>query len=311
MRIVFMGTPEFAVPTLQRLLLNNYPVAAVYTQPDRPAGRKQAPVPSPVKRLAMQWGLPVEQPESLKTPEAEARLAACEPDLVVVAAYGQILTPEILAVPARGTVNVHASLLPRHRGATPVAASLLAGEDITGVSILLVEPRLDAGPVLARAAVSVAPYDNTGTLTAKLAGVGAGLLLEALTGWQRGDIVPAPQDEAQATYIHRISKDAGEIDWKLTAPEIWNRVRAYNPWPGSYTYWKGRQLKIKGAVVADRAERAAPGEVVSLPGPAPVGIGTADGILGLLTVQLEGKRAVSAAEFLRGQREFIGAQLPS
>ncbi len=310
MRIVFMGTPAFAVPSLAGLLRSGYQVAAVYTQPDRPAGRGRALLPSPVKQLAAAHGLPVAQPESLKTPEAAVYLAALQPDLVVVAAYGQILTPEVLAVPPKGTVNVHASLLPKHRGATPVAAALLAGEEITGVSILQVVPKLDAGPVLAAAAVTVAPYDNTGTLTAKLATVGAGLLQEALVGWRRGDIVPRPQDEAQATYIHRIAKDAGEIDWSLAAREIFNRVRAYTPWPGCYTRWQGRQLRVTAAVPLPAAG-VAPGRVVALEdAAAPVGVGTGDGVLGLLTVQLEGKRAMSAADFLHGQRDFIGAQLP-
>ena len=309
MRIVFMGSPGFAVPSLEHLVRSGYDVVGVYTQPDRPAGRGRAPAPPPVKDSALLMGLPVFQPESLRAPEALAQLEELKPDIIVVCAFGQILTQAVLDIPPRQCVNVHFSLLPRHRGASPVAAAILAGDEFTGVSIQLVRVKLDTGPILARAAVPISPYDNTGSLTEKLALVGADLLLEALNGWRRNEITPRPQDEAEATYFSRIDKDSGEIDWSLPAVEIWRSVRAYYPWPGSYTTWRGRQLKIIEAEALPEEKSPGSGRVVALSGQR-VGIGTGDGLLGLLRVQLEGKKAMSAADFLHGQRGFTNSVLP-
>ncbi len=310
MRIVFMGSPEFAVPSLEYLILNGNQVVAVYTQPDRPAGRGRTLVSSPVKEAALRWGLPVMQPDSLKSAEAVSQLADLKPDVIVVCAFGQILPQSVLDIPPYGCINVHPSLLPRFRGASPIAAAILAGEEFTGVSIMLQEAGLDTGPVLARAAVPVMRQDNTGTLTEKLSLVGAHLLQEALSGWLRHEIVPQPQNEAEATYFPRITKEEGEIDWRLPAVETWRRVRAFNPWPGCYTTWRGKQLKIIEAVPLP--EKSEVGRVVALPGEGTVpGVGTGDGILGMLRVQLEGKRVMSAAEFIRGQRDFIESVLPS
>jgi methionyl-tRNA formyltransferase len=312
LRLIFMGSPEFAVPSLERLILAGYDIVAVYTQPDRPAGRGRAMVPPPVKRASLERGLAVVQPDSLKTDEAVSRLAGFKPDIVVVCAFGQILTQAVLDVPPLQCVNVHFSLLPRHRGASPVAAAILAGDEFTGVSIQLVRVKLDTGPVLASAAVAISPRDNTGTLTGKLAVVGAQLLDEAMVGWLRQEREPRPQDDAQATYIRRIKREEGEIDWRQPAGEIWRQVRAFNPWPGSYTLWRGRQLKVLEAVPVPVNDKPEPGRVVSLSGSeAAVGVGTDDGVLGILMVQIEGKKAMAAADFLRGQREFIGARLPS
>ncbi len=312
MRIVFMGSPAFAVPTLKHLVLNNYDVAAVYTQPDRPAGRGRAPVPPPVKVAASEMGLRVVQPENLKTEDAIAQLAEFKPDIITVCAYGQILPKAVLDIPTYRCLNVHFSLLPRHRGASPVASALLAGDDITGVTIIIVEPKLDTGPVLARAAVAVSPQDNTGTLTEKLAKVGANLLLEALKGWVRGEITPLPQDESQASYFRRIKKEEGEIDWNLPVVMIQRRVRAYNPWPGCYTTWRGKQVKIIAAEAWPEMRSTGAGRVIALPEDGEgLGIGTGEGVLSVLRLQLEGKKAVTAAEFIRGQRDFIGERLPS
>jgi methionyl-tRNA formyltransferase len=312
MRVVFMGSPTAAVPSLERLVMEGYDVAAVCTQPDRPAGRGKASMATPVKEAARRLGVPVVQPESLRSAEAIARLAELRPEIIIVCAYGQILPQAVLGMPPRRCVNVHFSLLPRHRGASPVAAAILAGDEFTGVTIMLVEKRLDTGPLLAAGAVPIQPWDNTGTLTGKLSLVGAGLLIEALSGWQRGEITPRPQDEAAATYFREVSKDAGKIDWGRPAVEIWRLVRAYQPWPGGYTTWRGRQLKIIEAAVL--AAEAGPGEgrVIELAGGrAAFGIGTGQGVLGLLRVQLEGRKAMSGEEFLRGQRDFIGSVLPS
>jgi len=312
LRIVFMGSPGFAVPSLERLILAGYEVVGVYTQPDRPAGRGRTLVLPPVKESAIKLGLPVFQPENLRSAEALAQLTELKPDVIVVCAFGQILTQAVLDIPPYQCVNVHFSLLPRHRGASPVVAAIMAGDEFTGVSIQLVRKKLDTGPVLTRAAVPITPRDNTGSLTDKLSLVGAHLLLEALNGWLRGEITPRPQNEDEATYFSRITKEEGGIDWSLTAVEIWRRVRAFYPWPGCYTTWRGKQLKIIEAVMLHEGGAPGAGRVTALPGgEAGLGIGTGDGILGVLGVQLEGKKAMSADEFLLGQRDLIGAVLPS
>ncbi len=309
MRIIFMGSPEFAVPPLRHLLLSRYPVVAVYTQPDRPAGRGRPPAAPPVKRLALEWGLAVRQPESLRRPEAVAELADLSPDVIVVAAYGQILPPSVLAIPRCGSLNIHPSLLPRFRGASPVAAAILAGDEFTGVSIMLMDKGMDTGAVLGQAQIPVADGDTTGSLTAKLARVGAGMLLELLPRHLSGGIVPRPQDEARASYCRPVPKEAGEISWGLPAKELARRVRAYNPWPGAYTRWQGRRLKILSAVLLAGEAGQPAGQVVSLGDGSAFGVATGEGVLAVCELQLEGKRVVSAAEFLHGQRGFIGAEL--
>ncbi len=305
-----MGTPEFAVPPLEYLVLSHHQVVAVYTRLDKPAGRSGAPVPSPVKKAAERLGLLVVQPESLKKPEAVAQLAGFHPDVMVLAAFGQILPQSILTIPAFGSLNVHPSLLPKFRGASPVASALLAGDDFTGVSIMLMDKGIDTGPVLARAAIAISSWDNAGTLTTKLSLLGARLLQEVLVRWLRHEITPQPQNEAEATYCKPIAKEMGEIDWHLPAVALWRRVRAYNPWPGYYTWWQGRRLKIMAALPLSGVTEA--GRVVRVAEPlVGFGVGTGNGVLGVSEVQLEGKRVMSAAEFLRGQREFSGTVLPS
>lgn len=308
-----MGTPEFAVPPLEHLILNRHQVMAVYTQPDRPAGRSRRLVSSPVKEAARLWNLPVVQPVSLKRAEVVAQLAEFAPDVIVVAAFGQILPPSVLDLPRYGCINIHPSLLPRFRGASPVAAAILAGDEFTGVSIMLMERGLDTGPVLSRAQIAILAEDTTGSVSDKLSRIAARLLQEVLVRWVQGAITPQPQNEAEATYCGVITRDEGEIDWHLPAIDIWRRVRAFQPWPGCYTKWRGKQLKIIDAVPL--SEEGAVGRVAALspavgrPG-AVFGIGSGEGILGVCRVQLEGKRVMPAAEFIRGQRQFIGATLP-
>jgi methionyl-tRNA formyltransferase len=312
LRIVFMGSPQFSVPSLEQLVINKFDIVAVYTQPDRPAGRGRGLAVSPVKAAALKWGLNVLQPESVGSEQALAELAALKPDVIVVCAFGQILPQALLDIPPRQCLNVHFSLLPRHRGASPVAAAILAGDAFTGVSVQLVRHKLDTGPVLAAASIPILPADNTGSLTEKLSIVGAHLLQEALTGWLRGEIKPLPQDEKCADYFGRVKKEDGEIDWHLSAEEIWRRVRAYYPWPGAYTYWKGKQLKINAAAVLPGGDSKEAGRVIALPtSEGGVGITTSNGVLILLNVQYSGKKAMPAAEFIRGQRDFTGSKLPS
>ena len=308
-----MGSPEFAVPSLTGLVRDGHEVVAVYTQPDKPAGRGRQPAGSPAKAAALALGLPVVQPATLRTPESVSGLKALYPDALVVAAYGKLLPSEVLAVPRRGAVNVHPSLLPRWRGAAPVAAAILAGDEFSGVSIMVMDVGLDTGPVLAQAQVPVAPWDDTGSLTGKLARVGAAMLGDVLAAWSQGELKARPQDESGATLSRPITKEQGEIDWQGSARDIWRRVRAFRPWPGTYTRWRGQRLDILGALPLEGPGTDRVGEVVALsglPAAAAFGIATGSGILGVLQVRLEGKREMTAAEFRRGQRDFIGAVLP-
>ena len=311
MRVLFMGTPEFAVTPLEHLCLNRYRVVAVYTQPDRPAGRGRSLSLSPVKATALARDIPVVQPASLKEAAVVAQLAGFRPDIIVVAAFGQILPPPVLDIPRYGCLNLHPSLLPRFRGAAPAAAAILAGDESTGVSIMLMDSGLDTGPVLARKPVEIAPQDTTGSLTDKLSQVAARLLPEVMVGWTKGEIKPRPQNEAEVTYCQALTKKDGEIDWRRPAEAIGRQVRACQPWPGGYTRWQGKRLEIVEAVPLPRGKHLEAGQVVALKKEgAAFGVNTGAGILGVLRVQLEGKRAMSATEFLRGQRPFIGAVLP-
>ena len=310
-----MGSPEFAVPPLEHLILGGYQVVAVYTQPDRPAGRGRGLVSPPVKRAALARGLPVVQPPSLKEVGVVEQLRGFNPDAIVVAAFGQILPQSVLGLPRLGCINIHPSLLPRFRGASPVAAAILAGGEFTGVSIMLMDEGLDSGPVLARAQIPISASDTTGSLTTKLSWLGAGLLGEVLVGWMRGELTPQPQNEAEASHCGSITKEEGEIDWRLPAIDIWRRVRAFNPWPGCYTRWRGKKLDIIEAVPLTEERTFKVGRVVDLASvpegsKAAFGVYTGGGVLGILKVQLEGKQALYAADFLRGQREFMGAVLP-
>ncbi|MCK4368726.1 MAG: methionyl-tRNA formyltransferase [Dehalococcoidales bacterium] len=310
-----MGSPEFAVPPLEHLILGGYQVVAVYTPPDRPAGRGRALVSPPVKRAALARGLPVVQPPSLKEVGVVEQLRGFNPDAIVVAAFGQILPQSVLGLPRLGCINIHPSLLPRFRGASPVAAAILAGGEFTGVSIMLMDEGLDSGPVLARAQIPISASDTTGSLTTKLSWLGAGLLGEVLVGWMRGEFTPHPQNEAEASHCGSITKEEGEIDWHLPAIDIWRRVRAFNPWPGCYTRWRGKKLDIIEAVPLTEERTFKVGRVVDLASvpegsKAAFGVYTGGGVLGILKVQLEGKQALYAADFLRGQREFMGAVLP-
>lgn len=308
-RTVFMGTPEFAVPSLMALAAAGYELVGVYTRRDQPAGRGQQLAESPVKRAARDLGLPIRQPATLREPAAQAELAALAPDLIVVAAYGLILPQTVLDLPRFGCVNVHGSLLPRHRGAAPIAAAILAGDAEAGVSIMLMDAGVDTGPVLSTAALPIADGDTTGTLTPRLAELGADLLIRTLPRWLAGGVTPEPQPAAGASFAPRLGKRDGVIDWAEPAWLIERRVRAYQPWPAAHTHWRGQTLKVLRAEVGGpEAGGQAAGTVIGGPG-GQVGVVTGEGVLWLREVQLAGKRALPAAAFVAGARGFIGSRL--
>jgi methionyl-tRNA formyltransferase len=314
-RIVFMGSPEFALPTLRGLIESGHRVVSVVTQPDRPAGRGRGLRPPPAKELARAHGLPVLQPERVNAPEALAALRALAPDAIVIAAYGQILKQPLLDLPQRGALNVHASLLPKYRGAAPSAAAILAGEQETGVTILEVMLKLDAGPVLAQRPLPIEPHDTTGTLNEKLAALGAGLLIEVLPAWERGDLTPQPQDEAQASNAPTVQREDAVIDWSLPAVDVWRRVRAYQPWPVAMTRVGGEPLRILEAWPLTADPDAPPGTVLPLPeaAEAPAGAGFAvrcgQGVLAVVRAQRAGRRALTGEELLRGFQGLLGKRL--
>lgn len=322
MRIVFMGTPEFAVPALEKLVENHYEISAVVTQPDRPVGRGRALAPSPVKAFAVSHQLPVLQPESLKKPGIDGKLRTLRPDVIIVVAFGQLLPKQVLEIPPLGCLNVHPSLLPKYRGPSPVAGAILAGESKTGVTIMLMDEGWDTGPILAQRPVAILPDDTTGSLEKKLSLVGAELLIDVLPRWAAGQIKPQPQNPNQATYTKPITKNDGRIDWRMPADELALRCRAFNPWPSCFTFFGGKLLKILRArpylkwrpedVVA---EALVPGKVIEVQvpngagGEKAIGVVTGRGVLLLQEVQLEGGRPMPIEQFVRGQRGFVGSVL--
>lgn len=311
-RVIFMGTPEFAVPSLRGVVEASAPgvlwpaglaVVGVVTRVDRPSGRGQQVIDSPVKRFALSEGLTVLQPGSLRLPESLSLLDTLKPHVIIVAAFGQILPPAILRLPTRGCLNVHASLLPRWRGASPIAAAIRAGDEETGVTIMAMDEGLDTGGIVASRSMQIAPDDTTGTLTGKLAELGARVLKETLPAWLAGHITPTPQDEAGATLTRPLRKEEGYLDWRRPATELARTVRAVTPWPGASTAWNGKRLKIVEATAIDRETSLAPGTCFRLPAGDPRGplaCACGEGALALGVIQLEGKRALTSAEALRG-----------
>ena len=308
-RIVFMGTPQFAVTILESLLRNSCQVVAAYTQPDKRAGRGRTVAFPAVKKLALERQIPVIQPETLESSEVVEQLANLQPELIIVAAFGFILPQKVLSLPEFGCLNVHPSLLPRHRGPSPIANAILCGDELTGVTIMLMGTGLDTGPILAQKKVGISFMDTTGSLGTRLADMGAELLLETLPKWLGGELKPCPQDETQATYSKLITTDDAEIDWHLSAVELWKRVRAYNPWPSCHTWYQGKRLMVHKAIPVGDDGTGKVGEVIALAEQPGTGVITGQGTLGLCQVQLEGKRAVAVNDFLRGQRDFIGCVL--
>ena len=314
--VVFMGSPEVAIPVLEAVLGlgSGWPVVGVYTAPDRragrgrPAGRGRESRSAPVKAFAVTRGLGVLSPTRLTAPGEVERFEALGADLVVLAAYGLLLPKPFLEGPRFGAVNVHPSLLPRHRGAAPVAATILAGDPATGVSVIVMDEGLDTGPVLARSApVALDGTERTAGLTARLFALGAGLLAEVLPRYVVGEAMPQRQGEG-ATLVKRLSKADGDLDWDQPAARLERQVRAYDPWPGSATTWRGARFEVLDAEVA-AAPGLVPGLVIDLDGA--VGVGTGDGLLVLRSVRLAGRPETTAAEFVRGHRGFVGATLPN
>ncbi|MDX1615801.1 MAG: methionyl-tRNA formyltransferase [Candidatus Promineifilaceae bacterium] len=306
-RVVFMGTPDFAVPSLQALL-GTQEVVGVVTQPDRPAGRGRQLQPPPVKDLALEASVPVYQPKSLRPPEAAGLLHEWRPDVIVVAAFGQILRPHVLNLPPHGCVNVHASLLPRWRGAAPIQHAILAGDSETGISLMLMDEGLDTGPVYVQRAILIRERETAASLHDRLARLGAELLAESLDAILLGQLEAIAQDETLATYAPLIKKEDGAIDWQQPAAAIDRLIRAMTPWPGAFSSWQGRRLELVAARPApERVNEAAPGQVLAHD--AGAAVATGQGLLIPTVVQLAGKRAMAIEAFLHGHPDFVGSQL--
>ncbi len=302
--IVFMGSPDFAVPSL-RAIHKHYEIRGVITQPDRPSGRGRAIRQPAVKVAALDLGLSVLQPMRLREPEVLEQLQKWTPDLIVVAAFGQILRSEVLNLPAHGCINVHASLLPRWRGAAPIQACLINGDRETGVTIMKMDAGIDTGPLLNQKTTAIGPDETAGDLADRLAQLGAELLIETLPGYLEGYFQPMRQDDSLATYAPMLKKEDGELDFNLAAFELERRVRAFQPWPGAFTYWQNQILKIKRASAAEHLETddaIIPGERYICSGlPA---IGTSQGLLVFEELQPAGKRSMPGAAFLSGARDW-------
>lgn len=296
-----MGSSDFAVKVLETLA-GKYPLCGVVTQPDKPAGRGKTLTPPPVKVLAETLNIPVLQPVKLKDPESFAQLANLQPDLIVVAAYGQILRKNVLELPRFGCVNVHASLLPRWRGASPIQAAILHGDTVTGVTIMKMDAGIDTGPVLAKKEVDIDKEETSRSLSEKLAEVGGELLIQTLPDYLNGNLMPVPQDEVGANYVSMINKEDGLLEFKYSAERLEHKVRAYIDWPGAYMDWEGQILKIRKARVAPLTE-GTPGRHTVRDGYPSVE--TVDGELVLLEVQPAGKKWMDGKDFLRGARNWL------
>ncbi|WP_420628883.1 methionyl-tRNA formyltransferase [Candidatus Leptofilum sp.] len=305
--VVFMGTPDFAVPVL-KMLIDTQTVVGVVTQPDRPAGRGKQLRPSPVKITAQEANIPIYQPKSLRSEEAAQPLRDWQPDIIVVAAFGQILRPHVLDLPPHGCLNLHASLLPRWRGASPIQHAILAGDVKTGICLMKMDVGLDTGPVYACQSTPISPTETAASLHDRLAEMGATLLATHLDDIVAGKLIPTAQDDEQSTYAPMISKEDGRLNWQQTSAEIDRRIRAMSPWPGAFTSWQGKMLKIKaGSVANGRLPTGNPGQVIAYEEGAAVL--TADGALTLDEIQLAGKRVTAVPDFLRGHANFIGSKL--
>ena len=301
MNLVFCGTPDFAVPTLRRLA-ECFSVKLVVTQPDRPSGRGMEVIATPVKRLAQELGIPVTQPLTIKNnKDFRAQLEAVKPEAIVVVAYGRIIPQWMIDLPRLGNVNAHASLLPKYRGAAPIQWAVANGESVTGITTMKIDAGLDTGPMLLRRQTAILPDETAITLTARLAGLAAELIVATLRGLNAGSIVPQPQDDSVATLAPLLKKEDGVIDFSRSAREIYNRFRGFQPWPGAYTSFRGKNVRIAAMKPAENHLQLAPGEVAAERDRVLIGCGEATAIE-VLEVQPESRKAISAGEFVRGAR---------
>ena len=303
--IVFMGTPSFSAPILRMLVEEGYHVVSVVTQPDRPVGRKKVLTPTPVKEEALRLGLPVFQPEKLKNPEAMQQVLDLQPDLIVTAAFGQILPSEILEAPRLGAINVHASLLPEYRGGAPIHQAIIDGRQETGVTIMYMVDRLDAGDIISQKAVPIAKTDHTGILFEKLSNAGTELLKETLPSIIEGTNSRIPQDEEKVTFARNITREQERIDWSKPAIDIYNQIRGLHPWPVAYTTFNDANMKIWWAEESNARKAGVPGEVIDVTDDSIV-VQTGDGALAIKELQPAGKKRMTATDYLRGPKIQAG-----
>ncbi len=306
MKIVFMGTPDFAVPSLAALCDAGYDVIGVYTQPDRPKGRGNKLTPSPVKEEALRRGIPVYQPQRIRKESVE-ELKALAPDLCVTAAFGQILSQELLDIPPLGNVNVHASLLPRHRGSAPIAWGILQGDEKAGITTMLMDRGVDTGAMLMQKSVDILPQESCGELTERLSHVGAELLLETLRALEAGILQPIPQDESQMTYDPKLTKEMGVIDWQKDASDIVHQIHGLNPWPAATTPWEQGRLKLLKAEAAEGS--GTPGEILQADAKAGLVIACGKNALRVLQLQAPGGKPMNSKDYLRGHPMTVGTVL--
>jgi methionyl-tRNA formyltransferase len=308
MRIIFAGTPDFAAASLKALLDSDHDICAVYTQPDRPAGRGRRLTPSPVKQLALDHQIPVEQPLNFKQDNSLEQLASYQADLMIVVAYGLLLPQAVLDTPRLGCINVHASLLPRWRGAAPIQRAILAGDNETGVGIMQMEAGLDTGPVLLEARCPIAASENAQSLHDKLAALGATTLLESLKDIEHLLQQARPQDDSQMTYAAKLQKQEAVIDWQQPAAQLLRQVNAFNPWPVAQTQWRGDTLRIWQAEVSAEPTQATPGNVIAV-NKQGIDVACGDGSLRITQLQVPGKRAMQVQDFLNANNIDVGEQL--
>lgn len=306
MRIVFMGTPDFAVPSLRALIEGGYDVVGVFCQPDRPKGRGHKLAACPVKELALSAGIPVFQPERIKREEGVAMLRSCAPDLCVTAAFGQLLSQEILDIPPLGTVNVHSSLLPKHRGSAPINWSIIKGDTVTGVTTMFTDKGMDTGDVLLMRETPIGETENAGELSDRLAVMGAELLLETLRVLEAGTLVRTPQDHAAATYEPKMDKELGRIDWSRPAKEIDALVRGTTPWPGAFTTQGEQTIKVFALVIREGAASGAPGEIIAADAKQGLVVSCGDHDAELTQIQMPGAKRMNARDYLRGHTMETG-----
>jgi len=303
-RIVFAGTPDFAATALKALLAAGHNVVGVYSQPDRPAGRGRKLMPSPVKQVALDAGLPVFQPDSLKPDDAQQELAALNPDVMIVAAYGLILPKAVLDIPTHGCLNIHASLLPRWRGAAPIQRAIAAGDGETGITIMQMDVGLDTGDMLLKTSTPIRPDDTGGRLHDRLAEMGGSAIVEALTSLSKGELTGEAQNDDEANYAHKLSKEEGHIDWTRSAPEIERLIRAFNPWPGTFTDLGDQRIRIHQAEALAQNSDKAPGTVLRREREG-IDIACGTGSLRVTSVQLPGTRALSVNDLINGGKPVL------